>query len=91
MSDRAGEWKAKKLSFNDHPEDQYTIRYRDPIKAIESLFQDPNNAKHLVYALQKIYADETKENRIFNEMWTGQWWHVLQVNSTDIFFLLSDD
>jgi len=72
MPDRAGEWKAKKLSFNDRLEDQYTIRYRDPIKAIESLFQDPKNAKHLIYAPKKIYADKTKENHIFNEMWTGQ-------------------
>jgi Plavaka transposase len=87
MPDRAGEWKAKQLSFNDRPEDQYTIQYRDPIKALESLFQDPNNAKHLVYAPKKIYADETKKNRIFNEMWTGQWWHVLQVNYINTLFL----
>jgi hypothetical protein len=88
MPDRAGEWKAKKLSFDNRPDDLYTLRFRDPIKAIKSLFENPDNTKHLVYTPKKIYSDETKENRIFNEMWTGQWWHVLQVSIYSQFFAL---
>ena len=80
MPDRAGQWTARKLSFKDHPQDLYTIWYRNPLKAIESLFGDPGNAEHLVYAPKKIYSDSTRKNRIFNEMWTGQWWHVLQAS-----------
>lgn len=84
MPERAGEWTTRTLSFDDRPEDTFTIRYRDPIEAIRSLWGDPGLAKDFVYAPQKIFADDTKQTRIFNEMWTGKWWHVLQVRP--IFF-----
>lgn len=79
MPDRAGQWESRQLSFNDRPDDKYTVRFRNPIEAIKSLWSNPANADHLVYAPKKIYADATKENRIFNEIWTAKWWHALQV------------
>ncbi|KAF9471250.1 hypothetical protein BDN70DRAFT_820240, partial [Pholiota conissans] len=51
---RAGEWKEQPLAFDDRPEDKFTIRYRDPIAAIRSLWADPANQKHLVYSPKKI-------------------------------------
>ncbi|KAF5316434.1 hypothetical protein D9619_006912 [Psilocybe cf. subviscida] len=78
FSERAGDWKTQTLSFDDRPDETFTIRYRCPVEAIKSLWADPNNQEHLVFAPKKVYSDETKENRIYNEMWTGQWWHVLQ-------------
>lgn len=79
MPERAGEWTTRTLSFKDRPEDTFTIRYRDPIEAIKSLWADPGLADDFTYAPQKVYSDDSKEKRIYNEMWTGKWWHVLQV------------
>ncbi len=81
MPDRAGDWITRKLSFKDSPNEEFTIRYRDPIKAIQSIWEDPSNADHLVYAPKKVFSDASKTNRIFNEMWTGKWWHGIQVRS----------
>jgi len=67
------------LSFKDRPEEKYTIRYHDPVEAIKSLWADPSNADHLVFAPKKIFSDTSKKNRIFSEMWTGKWWHSVQV------------
>jgi hypothetical protein len=79
MPEKAGEWMTRKLSFND-AEDIFTIRYRDPIAAIKSLWKDVGLSPEMVYAGSKVFSDETQRNQIFSEMWTGKWWHVLQVS-----------
>ena len=79
IPDRSGEWIVKDLHFDDLPNEHFTIRYRDPVKAIRSLWADSLNAKHFVYAPRKVYSDNTKASRIFSEMWTGKWWHAIQV------------
>lgn len=78
MPEKGGEWKTQKISFND-TDDIFTIRYRDPIAAIKSLWMDTQLSPEMVFAGCKIFSDSTRKNRIFSEMWTGKWWHVLQV------------
>ena len=33
----------------------------------------------MVFAGRKVFSDENMTNRIFTEMYTAKWWHVLQV------------
>jgi hypothetical protein len=73
------EWHSKKLAFEDRPEDEYTIYYRNPIDAMRSLLGNPAHAKDIVYRPKKIFRDKEKSVRIYNEMWTGKWWHAIQV------------
>jgi hypothetical protein len=73
------EWHSKKLAFEDRPEDEYTIYYRNPIDAMRSLLGSPAHAKDIVYRPKKIFRDKEKSVRIYNEMWTGKWWHAIQV------------
>ncbi|PPQ92723.1 hypothetical protein CVT25_013764, partial [Psilocybe cyanescens] len=79
IPEKAGEWQTKHLFFKDKPSETFTIRFRDPIAAIQSLWKDPHFSKDMVYAPAKIFSGEKSGgNRIFSEMWTGKWWHVLQ-------------
>ena len=82
MPDRAGDWMTRTLAFNDRPDDKYTIRYRNPIDTIKSIWEDPAHTEHLVFSMKKIFSDSSRENRIFNEIWTGKWWHSVQVKDT---------
>ncbi|KAJ3486481.1 hypothetical protein NLJ89_g11806 [Agrocybe chaxingu] len=61
----------------------FTIRYRNPLEAIKSLWGDPGLASHLVYRPRKIFSHSSQENRIYTEMWTGQWWHAVQSQLPD--------
>lgn len=81
MPERAGIWKTTKLSFNERPNESFTLRYRDPIEAVKSLWKDPQLSPEMVFAGRKIFSDKTLKNRIFTEMYTAKWWHVLQVRS----------
>lgn len=73
------EWHSRHLSFKDRPDDKHLIQFRNPLDAIRSLWGDPAHAKNLVYAPRKIFSDANRRNRIYTEMWTGKWWHAIQV------------
>jgi hypothetical protein len=79
LPEKAGIWQTKHLSFRDRPDDVCTIRFRDPVEAIKSLWKDPELSPKMKFAPEKIYSDSTKGNRIYSEMWTAKRWHVLQV------------
>jgi hypothetical protein len=80
MPEKAGQWQTKQLSFQDRPDDVFTIRYRNPVEAIRSLWKDDELSPHIKVSPTKVYSSEDQETRIFNEMWTGKWWHVIQVH-----------
>ncbi|KAH9484401.1 hypothetical protein JR316_0003882 [Psilocybe cubensis] len=79
MPDKAGKWKVRKLAFKDRLEETFTIRYRNPVEAVKSLWKDPQLSKSMVYQPAKVFSGNVEDkNRIFSEMWTGKWWHAIQ-------------
>ena len=80
IPDRAGKWTTKHLSFKDRPDEKHAVRSRDVIEAIRCLWGDPSLSKHMVYAPRKVFSDSKRENRVYSEMWTGSWWHAIQVS-----------
>ncbi|KAJ7155600.1 hypothetical protein C8R46DRAFT_1004815 [Mycena filopes] len=71
-------WTSKSLSFPDRPDEKYIIQHRDPLDAIRTLLGNPAHAKDIVYASKRIFSSRTKDNRVYNEMWTGKWWSAVQ-------------
>jgi hypothetical protein len=77
---RAGPWKEKVLQFPDQSQEQFLVRFRDPLEAVKALLGDPTLAKDIVYKPRHIFAqDEEGKRRVYNEMWSGDWWWSLQV------------
>ncbi|KAL1705648.1 hypothetical protein EV121DRAFT_279498 [Schizophyllum commune] len=37
----------------------------------------------LVYRPTKVFANATRANRLYSEMWTGEWWHTVQARLPD--------
>ena len=79
IPEKAGKWKEKAIWFKDTPEHRHIVHHRDVLEGIKSLWGDPNLSKHLVYAPKRIFSHKGSRNRIYNEMWTGRWWHAVQV------------
>jgi len=52
-----------------------------------SLLGNPVHAKDIVYHPKKIFRDKEKSARIYNEMWTGKWWHAIQVCFFPLFLI----
>ena len=57
---------------------------RNPVNCIRELIGNPVFKKHLKYAPEMLSLDEDGMKRMYDEMWTGEWWWDLQV-STDPF------
>lgn len=86
VAERAGSWNITKLVFegNEASEDAdiFTIRHRDPVEAIKSLWRNPELSPQMVFSPQKVFSDRSQKNRIFSEMWTGKWWNAMQVSTS---------
>ncbi|KAG8800252.1 hypothetical protein FRC16_003302 [Serendipita sp. 398] len=72
-------WKSQHLiPMYGTPIGKIEFLYRDPIEAIRYLFSCPNLATNMEYAPKMVYRDGSKEERIYSEMNTGDWWWRVQ-------------
>ena len=62
------------------PSERLELWRRDPVECMKELMGNPIFEKSLEYAPQKHFTDEEANNRVFDEMWTGDWWWDTQVN-----------
>lgn len=76
------EWQERWLSFKDRPNEKHLLQFRDIIQAIRALLGSPDHADKIVYRPQHIFRDASRKQRIYGEMWTGQWWHAVQVSAS---------
>jgi hypothetical protein len=68
-------WQGADAIFNNG--DKATFYYRDPIKCMEYLLSQQLYKKDLHYAPVKEY--NSGGERLYGEMWTGDWWWETQV------------
>lgn len=76
---RAGKWHSKHIYFPDQPDQPFVLIHRDILEAIKALWGDPALAEYLEYKPKRMFTDENKETRMYTEMWTGEWWWLVQV------------
>jgi Plavaka transposase len=63
------------------PPERLELWRRDPVECVKELMGNPIFKDSLVYAPQKLFTDEEGNNRVFDEMWNGDWWWNTQVES----------
>jgi len=52
---------------------------RDPVECVKELIGNPAFKKLVSYVPQRAYVDKAGLKRIFDEMWTADWWWDTQV------------
>ncbi|KAJ7186196.1 hypothetical protein C8R46DRAFT_983014 [Mycena filopes] len=70
-----------KLDENDElMSEDLELWMRDPVECIKELLSNPVFREHMAYAPERVYGhkDGREESRIFDEMWTADWWWKLQ-------------
>jgi hypothetical protein len=53
---------------------------QDPVECVRELLGNPAFRDVLKYAPERHFMDEEGNNRMFDEMWTADWWWNTQVN-----------
>ena len=57
---------------------------RNPVDCIRELFSNPAFKDNIHYKPQKVYTDGSRTERVYGEMWMGQWWWKAQVSISRI-------
>jgi hypothetical protein len=52
---------------------------RNPVECVRELLGNPAFRDIISYVPERAYADKAGTNRIYDEMWTGDWWWTTQV------------
>ena len=61
------------------PSERLELWRRDPVECLKELMGNPMFNNSLEYAPQKHFMDEEGTNRVYDGMWTGDWWWDTQV------------
>lgn len=51
----------------------------DPVECVKELLSNPAFKDYISYAPEHVYSDKEGTERIYDEMWTGDWWWETQV------------
>jgi Plavaka transposase len=60
-------------------EEKLELWKRNPVDCIKDLLQNPAFKEHMAYAPERVYRDEAGKRRVYDEMWTADWWWTAQV------------
>ena len=61
-------------------QEQLEFWRRDLVECVQELIGNLSFRDVMVYAPERAYTDAKGTNRIYDEMWTGDWWCNVQVS-----------
>ncbi|RDB17807.1 hypothetical protein Hypma_000671 [Hypsizygus marmoreus] len=53
---------------------------RNPVELVKELIGNPAFAPYMAYHPERAYRDQAQTERIYDELWTGEWWWKAQEN-----------
>jgi hypothetical protein len=59
--------------------EQLELWHRDPVECVKALMGNPGFKDFICYVLERVYMDDEGKSRVFDKMWTGNWWWETQV------------
>ena len=57
------------------------FHFRDVIGCIQSLYSDPRFTHDMAFAPEQHYSNPERTCRVYNELYTGDWWWKVQVRA----------
>ncbi|KAG2097927.1 uncharacterized protein F5147DRAFT_747407 [Suillus discolor] len=63
------------------PEYKHIIYHQNLIDAVKILLRNPAYTNNIVYRPKRVFTNASRDSRIYNEMWTGDWWNTIQFAS----------
>ena len=76
---KQGEWTTCSMLLSEDSTVQHQIYYRNPVNVIQALWSNPIYSNQMTFAPQKMWSSSERISRLYNEMWTGDWWWKIQV------------
>jgi hypothetical protein len=61
-------------------EEKVEVWRRDPVECVKELMGNPAFKDYMSYMPEHVYSDKEGKVRIYDEMWTADWWWNKQVS-----------
>lgn len=61
--------------------EQVELWLRNPLECVAELIGNPAFDGYVSYEPERVYTNSTGRSRVYDEMWTGDWWWDIQVRS----------
>ena len=61
------------------------LHSRNILECIRSIYGDPEFTQDLAIAPERHYTDQERTDRVFSEMYTGDWWWAVQVRNSILY------
>jgi hypothetical protein len=61
-------------------EEHVEVWRRDPVECVKEIMGNPAFKNYMSYIAEHAYLDDGGNVRIFDEMWTADWWWNTQVS-----------
>jgi hypothetical protein len=61
-------------------EEDLELWFRDPVECVRELLSNPAFIDYMSFAPECVYSNGEGKERIFDEMWTADWWWQTQVD-----------
>jgi hypothetical protein len=83
-------WEHHMLTLTGDKNDEYgqpltedvELWLRNPVDCVAELLGNPAFNGSIAYAPERVYTDSKASSRIYDEMWTADWWWDIQVRPT---------
>ena len=62
--------------------EELELWFREPVECARELLSNPAFEDYISYTPEHMYSDSKGKERIFDEMWTADWWWETQVRQT---------
>jgi Plavaka transposase len=66
-------------------EESVEVWRRDPVECVKELMGNPAFKDYMAYTPEHAYLDEGGKVRIYDKMWTADWWWNTQVSVFNIY------
>ena len=63
-------------------EEYLELWFRDPVECVRELLSNPAFVEFVLYAPERVYSDSEGKERIYDEMWSADWWWEMQVHQS---------
>jgi hypothetical protein len=77
-------------TFNDQGElltEDVELWRRNPVDCVRELIGNPTFKDAMEYAPEMVFTDPDGKQRVYDEMWTGDWWWNIQVSMVTFLIL----
>jgi hypothetical protein len=68
------------------PKEKLEFWWHNPVDVVKELISQPEFAKTMHFAPERVYGDQECQKRVIGKMWSADWWWETQVCPVNLLY-----